>query len=351
MPRAVRLDAASPYPPGWEPFLAAINADLDDDTPRLVFADWLQENGDEPRAAFIRLQCAGDAVAADALLTEHRERWLRGLPKGCREHPDRVGFRRGFVAALEVRGRDWASTSAYAKDWDANGKAIRRITALEELCIEQVWNTVAKSAALKGLRALTLPSAGSGLIESLAESPVLPSLTALTIIAKSSNGVSQRSFRRLFANPQLASLRCLRVASMRLGNLVAECLNASHFAALEELRLLHLSVDPTGVRALAHSPALANLRVLHLLNNQIGDTGLRDLLAAPGLRNVEELVLESCRLSPASALVLANWEGLRSVRSLNLLDNALATSDAEIITQSIHARNLTDLRVGRQARP
>ena len=66
----------------WE----EINAHLDEDTPRLVFADWLQENGDEPRAEFIRLQCAaarGDpsgAKRADKLLTEHRQPWLRGLP-------------------------------------------------------------------------------------------------------------------------------------------------------------------------------------------------------------------------------------------------------------------------------
>jgi uncharacterized protein (TIGR02996 family) len=45
------------YPPGAEPFLAAIIADPADDTPRLVFADWLQENGDEDRAEFIRIQC------------------------------------------------------------------------------------------------------------------------------------------------------------------------------------------------------------------------------------------------------------------------------------------------------
>lgn len=36
--------------------LAAVCADPDDDTPRLVFADWLQENGEERRAEFIREQ-------------------------------------------------------------------------------------------------------------------------------------------------------------------------------------------------------------------------------------------------------------------------------------------------------
>src|SRR5215470_6975433 len=39
-----------------EALLRAVCENPDDDTPRLVFADWLQENGDEARAEFIRLQ-------------------------------------------------------------------------------------------------------------------------------------------------------------------------------------------------------------------------------------------------------------------------------------------------------
>ena len=38
--------------------LAAIVADPDDDTPRLVFADWLDENDRPDEAAFLRVQCA-----------------------------------------------------------------------------------------------------------------------------------------------------------------------------------------------------------------------------------------------------------------------------------------------------
>lgn len=38
--------------------LKAILANPDDDTPRLVYADYLQEHGDEPRAEFIRVQVA-----------------------------------------------------------------------------------------------------------------------------------------------------------------------------------------------------------------------------------------------------------------------------------------------------
>jgi uncharacterized protein (TIGR02996 family) len=347
---------SDPYPPGWEPFLAAINADLDDDTPRLVFADWLQENGDEPRAEFVRAQCAaarGDAGPhrAEELLAEHRGRWLLGLPKGLLDRPGWCVFRRGFVAALTVFGRYLASTSPLERNWDAGGKAIRRVTALEELRIEQGWNTLMDSRSLAGLRALTLTSAGSGLIESLAKSPVLPSLTGLTILAKSSDGVSLRSFRALFAKRNLAGLRRLHLESVDLGLVLTAGLTAPHFAGLEQLRLPSNSLVPPSVEPLVRGPAIANLRVLDLRNNPMGDAGLAHLLAAPGLRKVEALCLAECRLTAAAARALADWEGLQSVRVLDLRGNPLGPAGAETIAASPHARNLVEVRVGRQVTP
>jgi uncharacterized protein (TIGR02996 family) len=38
--------------------LAAIRESPDEDTPRLAYADWLDEHGDPDRAEFIRVQCA-----------------------------------------------------------------------------------------------------------------------------------------------------------------------------------------------------------------------------------------------------------------------------------------------------
>jgi uncharacterized protein (TIGR02996 family) len=42
--------------PDWPTFVAAIVAEPDEDTPRLVAADFLEENGDPERATFIRVQ-------------------------------------------------------------------------------------------------------------------------------------------------------------------------------------------------------------------------------------------------------------------------------------------------------
>ncbi len=40
-----------------EAFIEDIAEHPEDDTPRLVFADWLEDHGDEARAEFIRVQC------------------------------------------------------------------------------------------------------------------------------------------------------------------------------------------------------------------------------------------------------------------------------------------------------
>jgi uncharacterized protein (TIGR02996 family) len=88
--------------------LAAILAHPDEDTPRLVYADWLDENGQPDRAEFIRLQCANarrddEAAEERAFQLEERNRgkWLAGLPQFTDAQWE---FRRGFPEILVVPG-------------------------------------------------------------------------------------------------------------------------------------------------------------------------------------------------------------------------------------------------------
>src|SRR5437763_1336214 len=81
-------------------FLRMIAAAPDDDAPRLVYADWLEEHGD-PRGAFIRVQCALAALPDDdprRPLAGHAAAWTQ-------EFAGRVGgwqFRRGFVEEITL---------------------------------------------------------------------------------------------------------------------------------------------------------------------------------------------------------------------------------------------------------
>jgi uncharacterized protein (TIGR02996 family) len=91
-----------------EALLQAVWAEPDDDAPRLVYADWLEENGQPERAQLIRVQCelARPGVAESRgrllrpeqvrLLTLYRTHWL---PDGC-DPALPWYFHRGFVERL-----------------------------------------------------------------------------------------------------------------------------------------------------------------------------------------------------------------------------------------------------------
>src|SRR4051795_7636039 len=86
-------------------FLRAIIDNPDDDVPRLVYADYLDEHGDPERAEFIRAQCAVERLPpsdpecdrlydrSEDLLAANRERWLGPID----EFVDSAKFRRVFV--------------------------------------------------------------------------------------------------------------------------------------------------------------------------------------------------------------------------------------------------------------
>lgn len=71
-------------------FIACICEQPEDDTSRLVFADWLQENGDPDRAEFIRDQIEWRAGSRDFDLLDAN--WDRWFPDVMRH--DEQGFRR-----------------------------------------------------------------------------------------------------------------------------------------------------------------------------------------------------------------------------------------------------------------
>jgi uncharacterized protein (TIGR02996 family) len=84
-----------------------------EDMPRLVYADWLQENGQVERADFIRLQCEAwhlcpqyptvpeARTAASRLLKEHGDKWHAELPTVAGVDWSDL-FVRGFVNAAWV---------------------------------------------------------------------------------------------------------------------------------------------------------------------------------------------------------------------------------------------------------
>lgn len=107
-----------------EAFIAAIIDNPDDDTPRLVFADWLEEHGEPDRAFVIRgglriarlglpegpcppgCPCGGDGDKIADLIRNHGDEWAPLLPG---ERPGDLFFQwgRGFPLRVTCTAENW----------------------------------------------------------------------------------------------------------------------------------------------------------------------------------------------------------------------------------------------------
>ncbi|MBY0459689.1 MAG: TIGR02996 domain-containing protein [Gemmataceae bacterium] len=168
-----------------EALLAAVIQHPDEDTPRLIYADWLQDHGRPERAEFIRFQVERDRLpfGADArrrellaretaLLERHRKRWFD--PFRCAFGAVKVTFRRGFVEHLETDAQSYLASSQALYRSAPLRSVVVRDTAAELLAL----STCPRPAGVR-LRArldvfLGLPPARTTLIDLLAPAPAAP---------------------------------------------------------------------------------------------------------------------------------------------------------------------------------
>lgn len=236
-------------------FVRAVCENTDDNTPRLVYADWLEENGDPAHAEVIRLQCRLDNTSdwdADAeetccriddLLSVHAGRWLRPLGLSL----DNAEFSRGFVYSVKV-------TAAHFLE---SAEVLHRSAPLREVTLSQV----------------------TGLVGDIARLPVLGKVRSLHLIC---NDIEPEEAQALFASPYLQRLEHLFMPFSAIGDTGAVALAGS--PSLRRLRVLDLSLSGIrrrGAVALAGSRYLRALEFLGLVENRIGPAGAMALASAP----------------------------------------------------------------------
>jgi uncharacterized protein (TIGR02996 family) len=341
-------------------FLADIVANVDDDTPRLVYADWLAENGKEDRAEFIRVQCERARLPGwdsaqvrlrlreQELLERHGEEWLAELPasKGVRWE----GFRRGIVA--EVSFASFETMRQSAAD-------VRAVAPVEAVAVHWPRKGEARDGPpIAELRELTLTGRPwDKEIARLAKSPQLSTVRTLNLL-----GLSADDLRRLLASPHLAGLRVLRLQSNGLGNTGVRALTQS--AALGALEELDLSgpgyyesyyddpiITADGMEALAGWDGLAGLRRLTLDGSHIRRAGLRALLRSAKVGALRKLSLRQGRLDGrAMEEFRSAGPGLR-LESLDLGENALKKAGVEHLSSAPCLGELKVLRLDRCEAP
>jgi uncharacterized protein (TIGR02996 family) len=277
-------------------FWKAICAEPDDDTPRLVFADWLDEQGDpasEARAEFIRAQVerAGLEPWADRalelrfrerqLLREHRDGWLDRLPKWVNRAA--VGFRRGMPNRFNTTAREYLR----------NAGGVAKNTPLQSMWFSGLDADVAvKMAALPGLarmRSLRLGGGSWASWEALLASPHLTGLRALGL-GDDADWVPLSMFLDVLRLPAARVVRRFELEARGPGAGLLGTLAEAPFDDLRHLRVTVDAVDPPRLAELLNSPAAGRLESL-FFGKTLNPGALTGLTAAPELPRLKSLTL------------------------------------------------------------
>ena len=375
-------------------FTKQVQADPFNDSPRLVLADWYEEQED-PRGEFIRLQCEREHLDWDdprwfeildrerALLHKNRTKWLKELPKlkgvtwGVLQEigrrtlwptGKRTEFRRGFVEYCTVK--DTPTLRKHAKALDDMGY-VSHVSMLENNS-----KTYAELAKLSHLRAVELCQERKFPWDWLAQ---LSTRAQLTTLGLHEADIDNAALSRLteIDLPQLESLdlgfndielphesffewsgfRNLRMLSLMLNDIggkysqldtkaQTERMDALLQAAAKctRLHVLDLSVNRLSTAQIKRFQRyeLGRLTELSLSNNQLDAEAMVALTKAK-LPKIRLLDLPSNEIGDEGVLALAKARRMRTLRCLNLGDNSITDEGVAAIAESKHLSELTHL--------
>jgi uncharacterized protein (TIGR02996 family) len=291
--------------------LQVILASPDDDAARMVYADFLVEQGEPARAELIQLQLESARLPAwdpERVRLELRERWLL--------HAHEARWRAQLPVLEGVSwgrfSRGFVERAAFAdmRALKAHVEACCAVTPLRSVAVrwppQREWTGL---PPFPGLRELTLHGSlfHASDMQGLAESPWLSSVRALNLLE---SGVDQDVLQHLLASPNLGQLTALRLPHHLLRS-VAALVRARTLPALTELDLSVPTTDDLGsggrdadtlgaadMRQLATWRGLARLRTLDLSGNLIGAGGLKALLSSPHATGLQELHLREISNRP-----------------------------------------------------
>jgi len=348
--------------------LREVLAHPDEMEPRLVFADWLQQNGEAERGELICIDCrledaepwSDQQVALEKRRTELLRRYASTWTTPISALVEEARWRRGFVEnvtvsvhrpalpqllALEpVRVVRWRRTPDWTRFADLGRSVYLDQLAGIELDSFLIGNALAEllgpGSRVPGLRSLWL--AGNewrGMVEVLAAQP----WRRLEELELSFNNLGDGELASLVLAKQLGTLRCLRFRDSGIGDLVAEAVSrATHLASLTDLRIdnVHVrgyrrrepeaGVSARGVSAMAVAPHLAGLRYLDLCGHRLGPEGAVELAAAECLGSLRILSLAEGDpgVGDAGLRAMAASPHLRGLRALSLQANAITDRGA-----------------------
>jgi len=385
-------------------FLRAIISDPDDDLPRLVYADFLDETGDTDRAEFIRVQCRlAEYEEHDphfreledrehALLATNEAEWFRE-----REGLNEWVWRRGFVDEVaDGHSNREASESLFAAQpiqrWKVQTRDVHSVLVLSKESVARLkhfdssglpWNERNKRIATRLLNDSQLQSyrhTGISTVldfaDSMTEAYPLSSLTELRLGGGSTYRTSLRhSLRPSSAGEALANaLAKMNIAKLGLYSCelttwdIGHILHAECGAKLTDLDVSENPIGPDGYRAFENAHPAMQLQSLDVSGTPLAGISLEPLLNARSLESLEKLEINGCGSARRNMEVLSNsafWsqathlrahsgtipsdtleplcksQGPTTLRLLDLADNYLRTEGVRMLCEAPWVDSLT----------
>jgi uncharacterized protein (TIGR02996 family) len=318
----------------------AVAAAPDDDLPRLVFADWLEEHGEPEHAAFVRAQvelAATPPWEPFAVRCRHRDPdlvtggpWWSALPPvdgyGLEWHPE-FAFRRGFAWGLIVR--DMATFFAQAPRLFAAapvGQLHLRTATLDD------WKRFAAQPWLPRVRSLHFYGTKTPIdaVRVLCDAPLAAGVEELVFGASSRPGMPEL-VRGLMQAPLGRRLRSLELragpnSADEVDELLHEVGDADSGVRLDRLALVTMPAGIHGLDNLYASPALGRLTDLELAN--IPAAWLP--LGWDKLPTLTRLRATGCHLPSWEFASMTRSPAAAGLRALDLSDNPIESwSDAD----------------------
>src|SRR5262245_50285811 len=332
-------------------FRRSILESPDDDAPRLVYADWLDERGESDRAEFIRLQIRLARMdradpdhralksVVDQIGQAHHVEWVNQLPQFEDVHWEI--FDRGFISTVRFDNPDAYFVSA---------KKVFAAAPIREVRLHQFrWNhatRLAESPYLIRVRTLDFNDgnhvANQG-VEALMRSPQLANLTVLKL---GRNSLGSAGVRAIAESPYVRALERLDLQRNDLYDGVRYLAASPSLAGLERLDLDRTRTSDDGVLALAKSKHLTRLTWLHLGGNNIADRVIVALADSGVIGHLRDLFLPYNGLDNRAATALAGSPRLAQLLGLYLRHNNIGDDGATAIARSPYLGQLQDLQLG-----
>jgi uncharacterized protein (TIGR02996 family) len=349
-------------------FLAAITAEPDDATARLVYADWLEERGDIDRAEFIRIQFEAERhdewtparmdidERAEALLERNRDRWLHDVPhwaQGPNWPPGVSSFRRGFLTRVSVTAENFLASSA-----DLLSAAPVREVQIR--LMQDGGGALAKHPDLGRLQKVEIAFGETPIdLAAFLASPYLSHLVSLELVLHGPPHPGASFWTTLpmldddgaMAIAACAGLARLKRLSLPVGSIGPDGIGAlaesPHLTSLEELDVRAHHIGDGGLIRLARSPMLPRLTELDLYGTRVGDRGLRAVLAAgpARLRGIHLGRHQDCPITNMGLRAFCRCEALAGLRRLDLSLWQLTRARVRAIANSPHLAGLQVLKL------